>query len=101
MRQPRAVYSVTVEGGKDGVIVIRTSNKKYYKRIEIPDMQRAGLPLAEAALSHRWRANSQTMEIRYRKPPQVLAVEQAARMERARATDGKEARDGDVECPQQ
>lgn len=38
---PKDVYSITAE--KDGTITIRTSNKKYFKKLEVPDLQRIGL----------------------------------------------------------
>lgn len=41
MPYPQNVYSVTAED--DGTITIRTTNKKYFKKIRIPDLERAGL----------------------------------------------------------
>merc|ERR1719231_1183700 len=41
---PKSTYSVTVDEDADQ-IVIRTSNKKYFKRITIEDMQRSKLVL--------------------------------------------------------
>lgn len=38
---PENIYSVTAE--KDGTITVRTSNKKYFKKLEVPDLQRIGL----------------------------------------------------------
>lgn len=38
---PKDVYSVTAED--DGTITVRTSNKKYFKKLVVPDLVRAGL----------------------------------------------------------
>eukprot|EP00662_Eupelagonemidae_sp_cell21_P030359 gene30359-23587_t len=43
---PKDNFKVAVEEGR---IVVRTENRKYFKRLEIPDMARLGLAL-EAAL---------------------------------------------------
>lgn len=37
----KEVYSVTAEN--DGTITVRTHNKKYFKKIIVPDLQRVGL----------------------------------------------------------
>jgi hypothetical protein len=58
---------------EDDLIVVRTSNKKYYKRIEIPDMQRLGLKLDGASLT--WKHQHNTLIISYSKPKQVLVAE--------------------------
>ena len=67
----QSVYSVTIEN--DLEIVVRTSNKKYYKRIDIPDMKRLSLKLNSAALV--WKHQHNTLVITYAKPPQVLEAE--------------------------
>lgn len=38
---PKDVFSVTAED--DGTITVRTSNKKYFKKIKVPDLERIGL----------------------------------------------------------
>ncbi|KAG9390169.1 Protein DPCD [Carpediemonas membranifera] len=99
MRHEHSVYSVSAE---DNMIVIRTSNKKYFKRIPLPDMERMKLSLNGNELAASWdSAKGTTYRIRYRKPPQVLAIEAAARKQREAASQGREQREGDVECPQQ
>ncbi|XP_053928280.1 protein DPCD isoform X4 [Cuculus canorus] len=47
---PKEVYSVSVEK-EQRCCVIRTTNKKYYKKFSIPDLDRYQLPLDTAALS--------------------------------------------------
>ncbi|XP_015771534.1 PREDICTED: prominin-2-like [Acropora digitifera] len=47
---PVNVYSVTVNEDNTS-ITIRTSNKKYFKRFDIPDMERAQLKLDQGAIS--------------------------------------------------
>ncbi|XP_037759315.1 protein DPCD isoform X2 [Chelonia mydas] len=47
---PKEVYSVSVEKDQR-CCVVRTTNKKYYKKFPIPDLDRFQLPLDAAALS--------------------------------------------------
>ena len=49
--------------------MLKTVNKKYYKRIDIPDLRRAGLEMDEAAIA--WRYTNNTVIISYDKPAQV------------------------------
>ncbi|CBH17876.1 hypothetical protein, conserved [Trypanosoma brucei gambiense DAL972] len=80
----KEVFSVAVEHSKPtdmGEIVVRTSNKKYFKRLSIPDMNRRNLKLDPAQLSFDVQHN--TLIIRYKKPLVVLAAESAAKKERA------------------
>ena len=46
-------------------------NKKYYKRIDIPDLRRVSLQIDEAAIA--WRYTNNTVIISYDKPEQVKA----------------------------
>lgn len=89
------VFSVTVDEA-DKKIVIRTSNKKYYKRFNIPEMDALKLPLNPASLTHSF-ANS-TLVVSYAKPAQVLEAEEKEAMEN-KSLRAKE--DGDVDCKQQ
>ena len=43
---PKEVYSVEIDHNKQE-IVLRTSNKKYYKRFDIPDMKRLDIKLED------------------------------------------------------
>ena len=51
--------------------MLKTVNKKYYKRIDIPDLRRVGLEIDEAAIA--WRYSNNTVIISYDKPEQVKA----------------------------
>lgn len=71
---PADVYSVTVDHEKQQ-IVVRTSNKKYFKRIDVPDLRRADekLTLKDELLT--WRHQHNTLIISYTKPQEVTAAE--------------------------
>ncbi|KAI3352857.1 hypothetical protein L3Q82_019433 [Scortum barcoo] len=47
---PKDVFSASVEAS-DRCIIIKTSNKKYYKKFSIADLDRSQLPLDSSALS--------------------------------------------------
>ncbi|KAG5500534.1 hypothetical protein JKF63_03628 [Porcisia hertigi] len=98
---PREVFSVTVErqdGDAIGKIVVRTSNKKYFKRLDIPDLERAQIPLEGAHLSYD--VQHQTLIIQYKKPLSVLTAEAAARKERA-SMPSKRVDENNPDCKQQ
>eukprot|EP00026_Physarum_polycephalum_P018625 Phypoly_transcript_20275.p1 GENE.Phypoly_transcript_20275~~Phypoly_transcript_20275.p1 ORF type:complete len:225 (+),score=29.89 Phypoly_transcript_20275:97-675(+) len=85
---PKDVYSISVE--KDtSQIVLRTSNKKYFKKIKIPDMQRANIALEDNSISFTHANN--TLIISYKKPPAILAIESARKKERATIKITKES----------
>ncbi|XP_045294610.1 protein DPCD isoform X1 [Leopardus geoffroyi] len=69
---PKDVYSVCVDH-KERCIVVRTTNKKYYKKFSIPDLDRHQLPLDESSLSFA-HANC-TLIISYQKPKEILVAE--------------------------
>lgn len=81
---PAETYEVTVE---DRHVVLCTSNRKFFKRLSLPELDapRPPLPLSAAALT--WHHAGTTLAISYRKPAEVLAAETAER-EEARATIG-------------
>eukprot|EP00958_Prasinococcus_capsulatus_P020860 scaffold2764_cov399-Prasinococcus_capsulatus_cf.AAC.13 len=54
---PESTYGVTIDHA-DGKIVVRTNNKKYYKRLEIPELAKMGKKLEEAALSWSYANNT-------------------------------------------
>eukprot|EP00758_Cryptobia_borreli_P009017 Tbor_TRINITY_DN5439_c3_g3::TRINITY_DN5439_c3_g3_i1::g.24362::m.24362/K20800/DPCD; protein DPCD len=92
----KSVFSVTVDysGSNLGEIVVRTSNKKYYKRIEIADMKRSGIALIADNLSYDHKYN--TLTITYKKHLSMLAMEMQQSKERAsmssvRVKDGEGA----------
>ncbi|XP_011878749.1 PREDICTED: protein DPCD [Vollenhovia emeryi] len=68
---PESVYSVTAES--DGTMTVRTSNKKYFKKMKIPDLERIGLKPEQQRISFRHQYNA--LIITYKKPPQLLDVE--------------------------
>lgn len=70
---PADVYSVAVDHEKQEVVV-RTSNKKYYKRFGIPDLGRVGLKLQDASLT--WKHQHNTLIISYVRPVEVVEQEQ-------------------------
>ncbi|RNF20655.1 DPCD protein [Trypanosoma conorhini] len=95
----REVFSVAVEHrqpGDAGEIVVRTSNRKYFKRLAIPELQRRQIPLDPVHLSYEVQHN--TLIIRYKKHLTVLAADAAAKKERAalpaRRIDAAEGADG-------
>ncbi|XP_060097792.1 protein DPCD [Heteronotia binoei] len=92
---PKDVYSVSVEKDQR-CCVIHTTNKKYYKKFSIPDLDRFQLPLDCAALSFTHANN--TLIITYQKPPEILAAEEELQKELKKV---KAANDGDGECKTQ
>lgn len=100
---PKSTYSVTLDEA-DRKVVVRTSNKKYYKRIAIEDMDRLKLPLSADALD--WTHENNTLIIQYKKPQQLMAAEREAAVARRKlgTADDPAAQagaNGDVQCPQQ
>lgn len=116
---PKEVFSVTIEksspstssASKDsdaanatgekkievGEIVVRTSNKRYFKRIDIPDMVRANIPLDASHLSFDVKHN--TLIITYKKHLAILTAEAAARKERLSMPATR--KEEDAGCPTQ
>ncbi|KAJ3102718.1 hypothetical protein HDU97_000331 [Phlyctochytrium planicorne] len=95
---PKPTYSVTIEDRK---IVVRTSNKKYFTKISITDLDRLTPPhpLEPRLLSYDHGAN--TLVIKYTKPPAILQKEEAERRARLQTKSEKPAKDGDVDCKTQ
>lgn len=91
---PLATYIVQVDDEKRHVM-IKTRNRKYYKKYDVPDMVRAGLQLEQAALSVAHANN--TLIVTYRKPQLILDQEKLMKKELSKL---KATRDGDVECSQ-
>nr|XP_033796188.1 protein DPCD isoform X2 [Geotrypetes seraphini] len=89
---PKDVYEVSVDQN-ERCCIVRTSNKKYYKKFSIPDMDRCQLPLDNAALSFTYANN--TLIITYQKPKEILALEEELQKELKKL---KASQDGDVEC---
>ena len=70
-------YSLDVDEEKEA-LVLRTTNKKYFKVFRVPAMVRAGLVLhpSQASFSHDGRS---TLTIAYAKPASVVDEERKAR----------------------
>ncbi|XP_029915861.1 protein DPCD [Myripristis murdjan] len=69
---PKEVFSVSVEPS-ERCCIIKTSNKKYYKKFSISDLDRCQLPLDCSALSFTHASN--TLIISYKKPKEILTLE--------------------------
>jgi hypothetical protein len=93
---PIETYELSVEDATQS-IVLRTKNKKYFKKFDIPAMWRASLALDDAALS--MQHNLSTLLIRYRKPAEIVAAELSERDHVIEAA--KSAKEGDVGCKTQ
>ena len=89
---PQDVFSVTAED--DGTITVRTSNKKYFKRISVPDLERVGLKPEQSRISFNHQYN--TLIITYKKPPALLELEKKVLSEILQL---KARKDGDIQCP--
>ncbi|KAK9806745.1 hypothetical protein WJX72_001124 [[Myrmecia] bisecta] len=90
---PRDVFDVSVDAAENK-IVVRTSNKKYFKKLSLPELEALKLPLTPAQLQYTHANN--TLIVSYAKPLQVLEAE-----EREREENRKLAADGNVDCKQQ
>ena len=69
---PKETYLVEVDHPKQQ-IVLKTTNKKYYKRIDIPDLKRLQLTIEEANIA--WKYQNNTVIISYDKPAEVKSRE--------------------------
>ncbi|XP_034990011.2 protein DPCD isoform X1 [Zootoca vivipara] len=92
---PKDVYRVSVEKDQR-CCVVRTTNKKYYKKFSVPDLDRFQLPLDSTALSFTHANN--TLIITYLKPAEILAAEEELQKELKKI---KAANNGDGECKTQ
>ncbi|XP_072513509.1 protein DPCD [Salminus brasiliensis] len=92
---PLDTYSISVEPS-ERCCIIRTTNKKYFKKFSIPDLDRCQLPLESAALSFSHANN--TLIISYKKPREVLTLEQELMRELKKL---KGTNEGDVDCKTQ
>ncbi|XP_051560619.1 protein DPCD isoform X1 [Myxocyprinus asiaticus] len=92
---PIEVYSVSIEP-MERCCVIRTSNKKYYKKFSIPDLDRCQLPLESTALSFTHANN--TLIVSYKKPNEILTLEQelVGELKKLKGTN-----EGDIDCKTQ
>ncbi|XP_019664779.1 protein DPCD isoform X1 [Ailuropoda melanoleuca] len=117
---PKDVYGVCVDK-KERCIVVRTTNKKYFKKFSIPDLDRYQLPLDEALLSFAHANCTLIVSVRftqtghcirerllswpmshpqpvYQKPKEVLAAESQLQQELKKV---KTANSSDGDCKTQ
>ncbi|KAM4583971.1 protein DPCD isoform 1-T2 [Odontesthes bonariensis] len=92
---PIDVFSVFAEPS-ERCIVIKTSNKKYYKKFSVPDLDRSQLSLDNSALSFTHANN--TLIVSYKKPKDILTLEQELLKELKKMKGNTE---GDVDCKTQ
>merc|ERR1740138_1239484 len=99
---PKPTYSVSIDE-ENNQIVVRTSNKKYFKRIDVEELDRARVPLEEASLT--WDHENSTLIIQYKKPAEIVKKEREAKIARLNAPEvqaGADANGADpAECKQQ
>lgn len=88
---PANFYQVTVDEAKNQ-IVVRTTNKKYFKRIDAPD----GEKMQSSEINWNWQY--ETLVITHTKPPRVIAVEKQQREWRKQL---KVTSDGEPDCQPQ
>ena len=79
-------YSLDVDNEKQ-TLVLRTTNKKYFKVFQVPALLRTGVPLerASAKMSHN---GGSTLVISYEKPGSVIEEEREARQSAVRDSEG-------------
>ena len=91
---PKSNYIVTCESSEKDILV-KTVNKKYFKRIKVPDMDRCEIPFDSSCLSHDHANN--TLIISYKKPQTILTLEKKVFQEISKL---KASQDGQVDCAQ-
>uniref|UniRef100_A0A674BHB8 Protein DPCD n=1 Tax=Salmo trutta TaxID=8032 RepID=A0A674BHB8_SALTR len=69
---PIEVYNISVEPYQR-CCIIRTNNKKYYKKFNVPDLDRSQLPLDSSALNFTHANN--TLIVSYKKPKEILTID--------------------------
>ena len=65
---PKETYIIEVDHNKQQII-LKTTNKKYYKRIDIPDLKRLNIVIDEGNIA--WKYANNTVIISYDKPVEV------------------------------
>mmetsp|Transcript_89438 Transcript_89438/g.154824 ORF Transcript_89438/g.154824 Transcript_89438/m.154824 type:complete len:238 (+) Transcript_89438:221-934(+) len=69
---PESVYDITVDD-RNQQIVVRTQNRKYFKRINVPELTDFGLQLRNELLS--WRYQRNTLVVSYAKPSKAASLQ--------------------------
>jgi hypothetical protein len=94
---PKPTYQLSVDE-ETQQLVLRTTNKKYFKRFDVPALKRLDLKLEPSRIS--CRHENATLIVSYEKPPPVLQAEAQIRARRAAKKQGGGG--GEVpECKQQ
>jgi len=70
----KSVYMLSIDH-KRQQIVLRTSNKKYFKRINVPSLTSLGLKLTDDPGVLTYTHSSNTLIIQYKKPAKVVEAE--------------------------
>ncbi|KAL8580196.1 hypothetical protein ACOMHN_049256 [Nucella lapillus] len=89
---PISNYSVTVDQDQRQ-LVLRTQNKKYFKRFSLADLDRMQMELKDENISLAHANN--TLIISYKKPAEVLQIERLLQEEFKKL---KASKDGDIDC---
>jgi hypothetical protein len=95
---PKETYDVRCDHEAQQV-VIRTSNKKYFKRFEVPELKLLDKKLEDAALS--WDYRNFTLIVQYKKPREAVVAEIEEKKDRMQLAAKKTPEEGDVDCKQQ
>lgn len=71
-------YKLGVDNEKQ-TLVLRTTNKKYFKVFKVPALIRAGLPLQQSSLRKAHDGKKSTLIISYAKPEAIIEGERKTR----------------------
>ncbi|XP_014280426.1 protein DPCD [Halyomorpha halys] len=89
---PIEVYSVLADPDSK-CIIVKTSNKKYYKKITVPELERVNLAPDQKRIEYTYKFG--TLIITYKKPPEVLKLERQVLEE---LQNVQTIKDGDLPC---
>jgi len=82
----RSVYRISIDQNKQQ-IVLRTTNKKYFKRINVPSMTALGEKLCDDQNVLTYTHSNNTLIIQYKKPKKVIQTEVQYAQARAKAAE--------------
>jgi hypothetical protein len=97
---PRDVYQISLDEEKQQ-IVLRTTNKKYFKRFDLPALRRLELPLETRALTYDYDASTKVLIMRYEKPKQVIQHEMEERSRHLSKVATGEQKEASPDCKTQ